>query len=96
MPHSILAGRVQRPGEAEWTSQDAAYAVALLALEAVECKGCGVDRRESMDPANEFAYEAEAMRCFSCAARDRAGEKYEGKDGSAAGLMFSVKRKESS
>lgn len=94
VPHSILTGRIRRPGDAEWTAQDAAYAVALTALESMRCGGCGTDRRESMDPANEFAYHAEAMRCFACAARDREGEKYRDGKGSVAGLMFSVSKKE--
>ena len=94
MPHSVLTGRVVPDGEPQWQPLDTAYAVALTAIEQVTCNGCGTDRCELMDPANEFAYHAEAMRCFACAARDREGEKYRDGKGSVAGLMFSVSKKE--
>ena len=80
--------------DGSWTELDTAYAVALTALEAVTCSGCGQDRRQSMDAANEFAYTVEPLRCYGCAAQHRAGEKFKGDDASRAGLMFSVKKKE--
>ncbi len=93
MPHSILTGRSPVPGRPLWTANDTALAVALTALEAVTCD-CGHDRRESMDAANEYRYVADAVRCHACAARDRAAEAYAKQDGSTAGLMFTVKRRD--
>lgn len=93
MPHSILTGRTPRDGQPLWTANDTALAVALTALEAVTC-ACGHDRRESMDPANEYGYVADAVRCHACAARDRAAESYAKQDGSTAGLMFTVRRRD--
>lgn len=93
VPHSILTGRVRRPGDSEWLALDTAYAVALTALESMQCSGCGTDRRESMDPANEGRYTATAVRCHACASRDRVAED-QAEHGDPHGLMFTVTRKE--
>ena len=93
VPHSILTGRTVREGQPLWTAQDTALAVALTAVEAATCS-CGHDRRESMAPANEYAYTAEAVRCHACATRDRAADNYAKADGSMAGLAFRVVKKE--
>ena len=93
VPHSILTGRAPIQGQPLWTAQDTALAVALTALEAATCS-CGHDRRESMDAANEYGYVADAVRCHACAARDRAAEAYAKQDGSTAGLMFTVRRRD--
>jgi len=93
VPHSVITGRVVSDGEPQWQPLDTAYAVALTALEQVTCNGCGQDRRESLDPGSEFAYRAEAVRCFACATRERAAEKFKD-DESAAGLLFTVTRKD--
>ena len=92
VPHSVLTGRVVADGQPLWTAQDTALAVALTAVEAATCQ-CGHDRRESMDPKNEYQYTAEAVRCHACAARDRAAESYAKQDGLMAGLAFDVKHK---
>ncbi len=93
VPHSVLTGRLVPDGEPEWLPLDTAYAVALTAIEQVTCNGCGQDRRESLDPSSEGTYRAEAVRCFACATRERAAEKFD--DGSsAAGLLFTVTRKD--
>lgn len=72
---SVLAGRVVEPGEPVWTQEDTDIAVALTVIEATSCPGCGHPRDESFAPANEEAYKAEALRCYACAARDRAAHK---------------------
>lgn len=71
MPPSVLTGRVVLPGQPLWTKEDTDLAVALTEIEADRCGGCGQPRSESMDPANEYAYRADPLRCFSCAARER-------------------------
>lgn len=50
---------------------DTALAVSLETLEALTCKGCGHDRRESMDQSNEYAYTVQTPRCHACAAISR-------------------------
>lgn len=72
---------------------DTAYAVALQMIESRTC-GCGQDRMESLDSANEFAYKAEAFRCHACATRARAAEKFADNGGDQAGLLFAVTRKD--
>ena len=72
MPHSVLLGRIVAPGEPLWAQADTDLALALADLEAEQCPGCHHPRAETMDPANEFSYEAEPVRCHACAARDRA------------------------
>lgn len=89
----MLRGRVVAAGQPLWTAQDAAYAVALTSIEAAACS-CGHDRRESMAAGNEYAYQADAVRCHACAARERAAEAYAKQGGSMAGLSFAVTRKE--
>lgn len=53
--------------------------------------GCGYPKVESMDVANESRYDAVAVRCFACEARDKAGKKWATDENSdTAGLLFSV------
>lgn len=93
VPPSVLAGRVVRPGEPEWTGLDSAYAEALTLIESLTCDGCGQDRRDSMSQENEFAYVVEAVRCHACAARDRHIARMN-KEASTAGLSFVSKLRE--
>lgn len=80
-------------GQPLWTAQDTALAVALTSIEAATCV-CGHDRRDTMNPDNEYGYIATAVRCHACAARDRAAEAYSSSSGSSmAGLAFRVDRK---
>lgn len=79
MPPSVLGGRIVAPGEPAWLQVDTDLALALTDLEAERCD-CGHSRLESMDPANEFAYRAEPIRCHACAARDRAARVDDGMD----------------
>lgn len=71
----MLLGRIVAPGEPAWTQDDTDLALALTAIDGERCSGCGHPRSESMDPAREFDWKAEAVRCHSCAARDRAARK---------------------
>jgi hypothetical protein len=71
VPPSVLAGRVVLAGQPLWLQEDTDLAVALTEIEAERCE-CGHSRTESMDPAHEFDWQAEAVRCHACAARERA------------------------
>lgn len=93
MPWTVLTGRAVAPGEPLWTDTDTQLAVALMRVESAACPGCGMDRRETTDPASEFAYQAEAVRCHACAARDRAAEHHQSGGGTTAGLMFTITRR---
>jgi hypothetical protein len=58
------------------------------------CAGCGEPKSESMDPANELAYQGHALRCHACAARDaRANEIQEDEQADTTGLFLSVTKK---
>jgi len=85
-------GRVVAPGEPAWTQEDTDLALALTAMEAEVCDGCGHPRSESMDRDAEFAYGAEAMRCHACAARDRKARSM-GETFDTAGIRWLVTRK---
>lgn len=87
-------GRAPRPGQPEWTAADTALAVALHRIESRACPGCGLDRTETMNPANEFAFEALAYRCHGCAARSRASEAHREAGGNTHGLLLAVTRRE--
>jgi hypothetical protein len=67
----VLGGRIVNPGDPLWSQDDTDLAVALTEIDG-ERHTCGHPRSESMDPAHEFDWEAEAVRCHACAARDRA------------------------
>jgi hypothetical protein len=45
----------------------------------LRCDGCGQQRDESLDPANRYAYEAHAVKCFSCEDRELLAERKRGK-----------------
>lgn len=87
----MLVGRVVMPGEPMWTQEDTDLAVALTLIDADRCE-CGHPRSESMDPDNEFDWTVEAVRCHSCAARERAA-KGKGKDWDDAGIRWVTKRR---
>lgn len=89
VPHSVLTGRVVRDGQSLFTAQDTALALALTSVEARTC-ACGHDRSETTAAGAEFAYQATAIRCHACAARDRAARAFAEGEGSTAGLMWAV------
>lgn len=91
MPWSVLGGRVVAPGEPLWTQEDTDLALALTEIESVRCSGCGNDLTETLDDADEFAWQAEAVRCHACAARDRAARKAEDMD--TSGLRWLATRR---
>jgi|GEM_PF-5138029 len=56
--------------------------------EAGKCPGCADDLSVTTDRANEDAYEGHVVRCFKCAAKERAHEVFSSQDGSSsAGLL---------
>jgi len=63
----------------------------LIAAENATCS-CGEDIADSYDPANEFAYTTEVLRCHACAAVDRAREALPEK-ADLSGLRIHAKRK---
>jgi len=86
----VLRGRVITPGDPLWTQTDTDLAIALVEVEHQQ-HDCGHPRSETMDPDNEFAYEATPVRCHACAAIDRAAKTT---DIDAAGLRWIVTQKE--
>lgn len=102
MPPSIFNGRPwPAPGEALWLEEDRDIAVALALIDAEACSGCGQPTSESMDPANEYAYRIDLVRCHACAATDREVSRFaranssDGapRDGVMAGLFTRVELK---
>ena len=94
MPPSALLGLAVPSGAPPWRQVDSDLAIALTEIEADECPGCGHPRDESMDPANEFAYLAEPVRCHACAARDRAAKRDSGDDWDDSGIAWTTTREE--
>lgn len=78
MPRSVFLGRSVGEGEPLWLDDDRAWAMALMQVEADTCSGCGQPRSETMAvkidsrgrkvPAH--TYEAHALVCAACRARD--------------------------
>jgi hypothetical protein len=55
------------------------------------CPGCGRKRIESMAPENDDAYTAIALRCFACAAKERASAEFgRAQHADTAGLAFVI------
>jgi hypothetical protein len=69
-------GRVVAEGEPLWTDEDRDYALALLAVEADRCDGCGHQRSESMAFESDSGYHAEKIRCHACKAIAEASERW--------------------
>jgi len=88
----VFLGRVPVPGEALWTADDRAWAMALLEYEADLCSGCGQPRSESMDKDNQFHYESTALRCHGCAAVAAESERWSSPR-DARGLLIGVQLK---
>ncbi|MFE4697292.1 hypothetical protein ACFRIC_09380 [Streptomyces sp. NPDC056738] len=67
MPRSVFLGRVVAEGEPLFLEEDRAWAFALAEVEADTCPECRQPWSEATDPANEFKYRAEPIRCHACA-----------------------------
>lgn len=96
MPRSVFMGRVVGDGEPLWLAEDRYWALALLEVEADACPECGQPWGEATDPANEFKYTAELVRCHACstsAKRVRAHQDKSG-EGSTDGLHVHVRKQD--
>lgn len=58
--------------------------------ESLRCSGCALPLDETTQPGRDQHYDAEAIVCHSCAARDRAQRAWSEKKGDTAGLMWRV------
>lgn len=74
----------------KWTQEDRDFALALLAVEADLCPGCGHPRSQTTDPAMQDEYTADAIRCHGCKAVAVAAEPFS-KPQHAAGIYFAVR-----
>jgi hypothetical protein len=89
----VLTGRVIAQGDPLWTQEDTDLAVALTEIEG-ERHACGHPRSESMDPAHEFDWKADPVRCHACAAVDRAARRAaEDKSWDGAGINWITRRR---
>ena len=66
--------------------------MALWAVEADTCNGCGQPLSESTDPVNEFGYTAEPHRCHACSAMSKATRAWADGGGSMDGVTFYVSK----
>lgn len=53
---------------------------------------CGHPLSVTMKPDNQFAYEAEPVRCHACAAQQRAAKQFADDGGDQAGLLLRMVR----
>lgn len=93
MPRSVFLGRVVRPGEPLWLSEDRAWALALLEVEADCCPECRQPWGEATARENEEDYRAELIRCHACTASAQAVKAYQDKGGQSEGLHVHIKRR---
>lgn len=95
MPRSVFLGRpLPALGEVLWTAEDRQYALALLALEADTCSGCGMSLAESMDPTHEEHWKAEVLKCHACGTAARHVQGWQKSGGDARGAHVRVLKRE--
>lgn len=59
--------------------------------QALKCSGCGHPRDETFDPETAWKYRGRVLKCFACAARDRAHKKHtSNKHHDDEGIVFAV------
>lgn len=66
---------------------------ALLEVERDECTGCGHPLSETTEKDNEFAYEAEGIRCHACKTAAEYANAHENNNGSLTALQIHVTRR---
>lgn len=54
------------------------------------CSGCGHPRQDAQDEDQADAWQAVAVRCHACAARDAAAQEWAEKGGDTGGLFWRV------
>ncbi|MFE7954374.1 hypothetical protein [Streptomyces sp. NPDC057413] len=65
----------------------------MLDVEADCCPECRQPWGEATDPANEFAYEAELVRCHACSTSAQTVKAYQEKGGKPDGLHVRIERR---
>lgn len=78
MPRSVLMGRVVEPGEPLWLAEDVDAVLEWQRWCDLQCSGCGQPMTETLDPELEGAYEATAVVCHGCAAREGEQKRQDG------------------
>lgn len=77
-----------------WSDDDRAWVLALAEWEASRCPGCNGWLAETTDPANEFAYTAEApVQCHRCAALHGEQDRMKDHPKRAALVLWPVNRR---
>lgn len=89
----MFLGRAVAPGEALWTEEDRAWALALAEVEADTCPDCGQPWSEATDPKNEFEYRAELVLCHACATSAKTVRAHQDGKGSTDGLHVHLERR---
>ncbi|GAA2484568.1 hypothetical protein GCM10010406_21040 [Streptomyces thermolineatus] len=62
-------------------------------MEADSCPDCGQPWSEATDPANEFDYQAELLRCHACTTGAKTAGRYRDQGGDARGLHINITRR---
>ncbi|MFF2522230.1 hypothetical protein [Streptomyces liangshanensis] len=86
----MFLGRAVAPGEALWLNEDREWAMALAEVEADRCPDCKEPWSESSDPANEFAYRADLLRCHTCATAARTAHAHQESGGDTRGIHVAI------
>jgi hypothetical protein len=68
----MLGRPLPGPGERLFTDQDTEELLALTAIEAVACGGCGHPLPDTTDKETEGAWLPRSFTCHACAAREAA------------------------
>lgn len=89
----MFLGRAVAPGEALWTPEDRAWALALHQVEADACPECGQPWGDVTDEGNEFAYMAELVKCHACATSAKTVRAHQDGNGDTDGLHVHVEHR---
>ncbi|MFD5916172.1 hypothetical protein ACFVYP_07070 [Kitasatospora sp. NPDC058201] len=77
-----------------WTDEDRAWALALLAVEAETCSGCGHSLVDGLDGELEEGWRAEVLRCHACATAARHLDGWRDAGADTRGAQVRVTRRE--
>ncbi|MFF4489413.1 hypothetical protein ACFY0F_23440 [Streptomyces sp. NPDC001544] len=86
-------GRVVADGDPLWLPEDRYWALALAEVEADACPECGQPWSEATDPANEFAYRVDLVRCHACATSAKRVRAHQDNHGNTDGLHVHIEKR---
>lgn len=77
-----------------WSDEDYESALAWLVEDKTRCSGCGHHRDETTDAESQHKWDAEAVVCHACAARDQRAKAFRNNKGDESGVYWRIFERE--